>query len=115
MRNKIYIDQKDTHNAQRIKRLTTILKKKFYDYDNDKILPIQVIRSHEIQIMQLTDILTGAISYELNNKEKLNDGKKYIINLIEQNINYKISKMSNFHGMKFDLFYFKKAEQYEKN
>lgn len=115
MCNKIYIDEKDTHNAQRIKYLTNVLKKKFYDYDNNKILPIQVIKSHEIQIMQLTDILTGAISYELNNKEKLNEGKVYLIDIIQKNIQFKISKFRNFHGMKFDLFYFKKAEQYEKN
>ncbi len=115
MSNKIYIDQKDTHNSQRIKSLSNILKKKFYDYDNNKILPIQVIKSHEIQIMQLTDILTGALSYELNNKEKINEGKVRVIKLIEGNLGIKISRVNNFHGMKFDLFYFKKAEQYEKN
>ena len=115
MHNKIYIDEKDTRNAQRIKKLTTVLKNKFYDYDNNKILPIQVIKSHEIQIMQITDILTGAISYCLNNKDKINQGKTEIINYIEQNINFMVNKMKNFHGMKFDLFYFKKAEQYDKN
>ena len=115
MFNKIYIDEKDTHNSERTKKLTTVLKNKFYDFDNNKILPIQVIKSHEIQIMQLTDILTGALSYSLNNKEKTNQGKVSILKLIEKNINYKITNLKNFHGIKFDLFYFKKAEQYEKN
>ncbi len=113
--NKIYVDEKDTHNSQRIKNLTKILKKTFYDFDNDKILPIQVIKSNEIQIMQLTDILTGAISYSLNNKEKLNLGKVNLLSIIENNINYKIDKKQNFHGLKFDLFFFKRAEQYENN
>lgn len=115
MKNKIYIDEKDTHNAERIKKLGSVLKNKFYDYDNNKILPIQVIKSHEIQIMQITDILTGAVSYCLNNKAKINEGKKNILNIIESSIKHKISKEKNFHGMKFDLFYFKKMEQYEKN
>lgn len=115
MRNKIYMDEKDTQNAKRVKNLTYVLKKQFYDFSNNKILPIQVIKSHEIQIMQLTDILTGSISYSLNNQDKKNLGKKNIIDFIEKNINFKFNKMKNFHGMKFDLFYFMKKDQYEQN
>lgn len=110
--NKIYIDEKDTHNAERVKKLEKILKTNYFNYFSNTIKPVQVIKSHEIQIMQLTDILTGALSYALNNKEKINESKKNIIYLIESKTKSKISKKLDIHTTKFNVMFFKSKEQY---
>jgi hypothetical protein len=34
-----------------------------YDFRRDILKPIQTVRSHEVQILQLCDILLGAVSY----------------------------------------------------
>lgn len=110
--NKIYIDEKDTHNAERVRTLEKILKINYKSYFFNTIKPIQVIKSHESQLMQLTDILTGAISYDLNNKEKISISKKLIINLINEKIGFKINSKSNINTPKFELMFFKCKEHY---
>lgn len=110
--NKIYVDEKDTHNAERVRVLEKILKKHYLDYFSNIIKPIQVIKSHEIEIMELTDILTGAISYELNDKDKKNTSKVKIINLIQDKIKDKIKNKENINSSKFDLMFFKHKEHY---
>lgn len=109
--NKIYIDEKDTHNTERIKILEEILKNHYLNFSNI-IKPIQVIKSTEIQIMQLTDILTGAISYELNNSLKKNNSKVEIISLIQSKILSKFKDQKNISSSKFDLMFFRHKEQY---
>lgn len=110
--NKIYIDEKDTHNAERVRTLEKILKSNYKYYFSNTIKPIQVIKSQESQLMQITDILTGAISYELNNKEKISESKKTIISLINEKIGYKINNKKNINTPKFELMFFKCKEHY---
>lgn len=57
----IYIDIKDTNGHSKVINLKRILNIKAKD--NTKINKIQQIRSHESQIMQLSDLLIGALSY----------------------------------------------------
>lgn len=110
--NKIYIDEKDTHNAERVRTLEKILKSNYKLYFSNTIKPIQVIKSHESQLMQITDILTGAISYELNNKEKVSESKKIIIGLINEKNGCKINNKKNISTPKFELMFFKCKEHY---
>ena len=37
------------------------------DYEREVLERMQVVRSHEIEILQLTDLLTGSIAYENHN------------------------------------------------
>ena len=110
-KNKIYLDEKDTHNSERARSLADILKNKYHDNNSNIIRPIQVIKSTEVQIMQLTDILIGAISYELNEKDKNNLSKNLIIEKIQNKINYQFKKKRTVNSSKFDLMFFKCKEQ----
>jgi len=51
-----YIDIKDTNGGERIKKLEEILANSLYDFNHKIIKRVQLIRSHEVEIMQLTDI-----------------------------------------------------------
>ena len=111
VRNKIYMDEKDTRNKRRVMKLQEIFNKRYLDPDKNIVAPIQVIKSHTIQIMQLTDILTGAISYALNDKERKSKAKVEIIELIEDCLKCKITDLRSIQTKKIDLFFFKPHEE----
>lgn len=60
---RIYIDIKDTHGQSKVLKLHEVLCNANYDFDRDMIERVQQIRSHEVEIMQLTDLWVGALSY----------------------------------------------------
>lgn len=62
-RYRIYIDIKDTRSETQCKKLKEYLRNKNYDRTGDIIERIQQIKSKESAIMQLTDLLMGAVRY----------------------------------------------------
>lgn len=89
----IYMDIKDTKGGQRIHQLHTVLCNNVYDYKKNVIKKIQLIRSNESEILQLTDLLIGAIGYYNRFKdiidagtyyEDYNKGKVHIIEHLKQ-------------------------------
>ena len=76
----VYLDIKDTNSYRKIEILHKYLDDDSYDLSHNILINnMQPIRSHEVQIMQITDILIGALSY---NARKL-DGNKGKIELIK--------------------------------
>ena len=57
----IYLDIKDTLGKKKIQKLKKILLLK--EYKKGWVNKIQEVRSHEVAIMQITDLIIGAISY----------------------------------------------------
>ena len=80
---RIYLDIKDTRSENKRAKIEEILRSLHYDSDGRIIDRIQQIRSHESQIMQLTDLLMGALRYH---NERLNNSKAKlsIINRIQE-------------------------------
>ncbi len=78
----IFIDYKDTKGGQRAKKLNEVIDNTFYGNINCEFT---IIHSHESQIMQVVDIMIGAISYK-NRKdiEHISEIKNYIIECIEE-------------------------------
>lgn len=77
----IFIDYKDTKGGQRAKKLNEVIDNTFYGQIN---VDFTIIHSHESQIMQLADIMIGAIAYK--NREDIahaSEIKKFIISTIE--------------------------------
>jgi Protein of unknown function (DUF3800) len=60
---RIYLDIKDTRGGARVRHLHEILCNNQLDFQKKIIKDIQLVRSHEIQLMQLADMLIGAVSY----------------------------------------------------
>lgn len=61
--NRIYLDIKDTRGFAKVNRLHDILCSAEYDFDHSLIERVQEIRSHEVGLMSLADVLIGAVSY----------------------------------------------------
>ncbi|CDE23025.1 putative uncharacterized protein [Amedibacillus dolichus CAG:375] len=103
----VYIDIKDTHSHEKAKKLLDVCRNSKYDFSGRIIRKIQPIRSNEVQIMQLSDILIGAICYanrfDLSSSE-INVGKLHIINRVKQRSNYSLTRSTLYKETKLNIF-----------
>ena len=106
-RYEIYIDIKDTHSYQMAQKLKEVCSNSMYDFSQFVIQRLQPIRSNEIQIMQLTDIMIGAIGYENRNFPAdfvKSPAKLDIIELIKKRTNYSLKQTTLLREEKFNMF-----------
>ena len=101
----IFMDYKDTQGGQRAKKLREIVNNTFYGGIN---LDFTIIHSHESQIMQISDILIGAIAYK-NRKDitKESEIKNYMIELIEKFSGFPLDISSPEWEEKFRVYRFR--------
>ncbi len=62
-RYRVYLDIKDSRSALKVAKLHEVLRAALGDRDGRIVERIQSVRSHEVYILQLADLLIGAISY----------------------------------------------------
>ena len=80
---RIYLDIKDTRSQPKIKKLHEVLCNANYDFQSSIIERMQPVHSHEVGVLQLADLLIGAISY-INRDLKGNAGKLAVIERIKE-------------------------------
>ena len=79
----IYMDIKDTRSELKRRRLESVLREANYDGDGDIVRKIQQVRSHESELLQMTDLWIGAIAYA-NRSLTGNPGKLAVIERIRK-------------------------------
>ena len=99
----IYIDIKDSVGGEKIKRLRDVLSNDKYDFNRRIIQKMQLIRSDEIEIMQIVDILSGA-TMAANRNTTRSDAKNTIINRIKERSGYSLTKTTLLTEAKFNTF-----------
>jgi len=99
----IYIDIKDTRGYTKVEKLREVLSNDAYDFDQNIINKIQQIRSHEATIMQLTDLLIGAITY-FHRKLSTSKPKNELIKLIQTRSGHNLLRSTLPKENKFNLF-----------
>lgn len=102
----VFIDVKDTHSSFRVSKLWDVCSNNIYDFNHEIIQNIQPIRSDEVQIMQITDILTGAVcrsQRELPEGHR-NPAKAAIICRIINRSGYKLNRSTLLREKKFNYF-----------
>jgi hypothetical protein len=107
LRYNIYLDIKDTRGGGKVRKLQEVVQHSLYDFDREIIKKIQIIRSHETELMQMADLLIGALSYlhrgEIE-KEKVNPTKKAVVNRIQELSGLSLKKNTLLRQIKFNLF-----------
>ena len=101
-RNRIFIDIKDTRSANKIKKLHDVLCNEKYDFDKSIIENVQTVRSHEVEILQLTDLLIGAVSY-INRSLAESEGKLKVIERIKERSRYSLTRTTYLREDKFNI------------
>ncbi len=100
---RIYIDIKDTRSAPKVERLWDVLCNNAYDFSRQIIERVQTVRSHEVQQLQLADLLTGAISY-INRGLSGSSAKAELVKLVQQRSHYSLTHSTLYREEKVNLF-----------
>jgi len=100
----IYIDIKEKKRGGiKARFLRECLSNKNYDFNHTLIKQLQIIDSKDSVILQLSDLLTGAIGYH-NRKLTTNQTKLAIIDLIKKRSGFSLEKSTFSSEKKFNLF-----------
>ena len=104
----LYLDIKDTQSNAKVLELKRILN--IASIEDVAISNAQQIRSHEVELMQVTDILIGALSYVHRGLDG-NKGKLKLIELIETYLEKNMSTSSSVEESKFNVLVWKPSGQ----
>lgn len=94
----LYLDVKDTRSQDKLARLKDILN------NNHNIRNIQFIKSYESYLMQMADVMMGAINYNIRGLNKVT-AKNRIIEKMSSNAKIDLKKSTPKDEEKFNLFY----------
>lgn len=100
---RIYLDIKDTCGAAKIARLHDVLCHSMYDFKSEIIERVQTVRSHEVELLQLADLLIGAVSYA-NRGLTGSPAKAALVENVRQRSGYTLTKTNLLKEDKVNIF-----------
>lgn len=100
---RIFVDIKDTRSAEKVTHLRDVLCNNLLDFDRQVIELMQTVRSHEVELLQLADMLIGAVAYA---NRGLGDtkAKPALIERIRHRSKYSLTKTTLLKEDKFNVF-----------
>lgn len=105
----IYLDIKDTRGRAKVRKLHEVLANAHYDFSKDIIEKIQTVRSHEVELLQLADLLIGAVSY-VNRGLAGNAGKEALVARMRERSHYSLTLTTLLLESKVNLFRWRAGE-----
>lgn len=99
----IYVDIKDTKGSQKIYQLKNVLNNVVGYFYDETVKNIQLVRSDQIQLLQLADLFIGAVSYS-NRGLNSNPAKLKLIKHIEEKSNRVLTKSTPKSEEKINIF-----------
>ena len=103
IRYRIYLDIKDTCGGEKIRKLHNVLSNNLYDFSKEIVERIQLVRSDEIEILQVCDLLIGAVSY-INRALNTSTAKLQLIERIRERSGYSLVRSTLLKEHKLNLF-----------
>ena len=100
----IYIDKKDTLGGEKVRRLQEILANSQYDFDRQKVRRLQIVESHHVNLLQVGDLLIGAINYENRGLHTSKAKIRLIARIKERADRSTLTKSTLPNEAKFNLF-----------
>jgi hypothetical protein len=102
-RYRIYLDYKDTQGATKVAKLHEVLCNNMYDFSRRIIERVQLVRSHEVEILQLADLLIGTVSY-VNRGLSISAAKQRLVDRMRERSGYKLTQTTLLWESKVNLF-----------
>jgi hypothetical protein len=102
-RYRIYLDYKDTQGATKVEKLHEVLCNNMYDFSRRIIEKVQLVRSHEVEILQLADLLIGTVSY-INRGLSTSAAKQRLVDRMRERSGYKLTQTTLLWEDKVNLF-----------
>ena len=100
---RIYLDIKDTRSAPKVRKLQDVLCNNAYDFSREIIQKVQTVRSHEVEQIQLADLLIGAIAYANRNLSG-SSAKQRLVEIIRERSRYSLTRSTLYKEDKLNLF-----------
>ena len=107
---RIYLDIKDTRSAVKVANLHDVLCNNMYDFSRQIIERVQTVRSYEVAILQMADVLVGAISYA-NRSLSGSEAKLAVVEQIKHRSHYLLTKSTLLREEKVNLFLWRPSEE----
>ena len=106
---RIYVDIKDTRSTPKVAKLQDVLRHNMYDFQREIIERVQTVRSHEVEILQLADLMIGAVSY-VNRGLSGNAAKVALANTMQTRSGYSLSRTTLLRENKVNLLSWRSIE-----
>lgn len=99
----IYLDLKDTRGAAKVSKLHEVLSNAQYDFARSVVQRIQLVRSHEVELLQLADFLSGLIAY-VNRELRTSKSKVALTEQLQRASGYSLRRTTLLRENKVNLF-----------
>lgn len=107
----IMVDIKDTRGGKRVEKLREVLCNNIYDFKQEVIDQIGQINSRESEILQLADLLNGALAFYhrgLMDRPVANQGKVDFVKALQKHV--VLDENTRYGEQKFNLFIWEPKE-----
>lgn len=102
-RYRIYLDVKDTRGGPKTRQLHDVLTNALYDFNRECLERVQQVRSHESELLQVTDILIGALTYA-NRGLTTSQAKAAMLARLRERLGPNVlTRTSSFSAIKFNM------------
>jgi hypothetical protein len=108
-RYRIYLDIKDTKGGKKVQKLHEVLSNSIYDFSQEIIERLQVVRSHEVVILQLADLLIGTVAYA-NRGLTGNTAKESLVLRMRKRSGYGLIRQTLYKEDKVNIFLWQPTE-----
>lgn len=109
-RYRIYLDVKDTRGGPKTRKLHDVLANSLLDFDRQTVERVQQVRSHESELLQITDLLIGALTYASRGLVT-SPAKTAIVELLRERLGQQaLSRTSTFAAVKFNILVWRAQE-----
>ena len=102
----IYLDIKDTQGGKKVERLRDVLCNNALDFNKNCINKIQQVKSHEVELIELSDFLIGAVMYT-NRGLTTSSAKLELISQMKSKSTYSLTKSTLLRENKVNIFIWK--------
>lgn len=106
---RIFVDIKDGHSNTKLKKVHEVLCTAHYDFNNQRIESIEAVRSHDVLLVQMADVLAGALSHHFRGIQG-SEAKGSLIQLIKERSGLKLDRSTPPGARKFNLFLWRAQE-----
>lgn len=98
----IYIDMKDTQGGKKIQKLHDVICNAQFDFEKKIIQSVVQVQAEQIELVQICDLLIGAVCYA-NNNFTTSKAKQEIIRKIQYRSSYSLKQTTLIRENKFNL------------
>ena len=99
----IYLDIKDTQSGPKTTKLWEVLCNNIRDFDREVVRQLQTVRSHEVEQIQLVDLLTGIVS-AANRDMTTSPAKLALVERMRQRSGYDLTRTAPRSEAKVNVF-----------